>query len=254
MVLGSALALAIAVLWTRSDDEPTGDSPSSTVVEAPPAVAPPDPGVDPPLLGMPVLTGPNRPQAQFDNWAASMSDDLNIPKAALEAYGYAARDLQTRRPHCGLSWPLLAGIGSVESSHGRYGGARLDATGRPTVPIRGLALDGGEGVKRIADTDAGALDGDPVFDRAVGPLQFIPSTWKTWGRDADADGVADPHDIDDAALSAGDYLCSAGGDLRQPDRFWAALLTYNESRSYGQEVLDRADLYGRSSHAAAGAR
>ena len=59
------------------------------------------------------------------------------------------------------------------------------------MPIIGLPLDGSHGVKRIEDTDDGRLDGDPVFDRAIGPLQFIPTTWEDWASDADGDGVAD---------------------------------------------------------------
>ncbi len=176
-----------------------------------------------------------------------MADELNIPRAALQAYGYAQHVIAADRPDCGISWSLLAGIGAVESSHGRHGGARLDVTGRPSRPIIGLPLDGSSGVKRIPDTDGGALDGDQAWDRAVGPLQFIPTTWRTWQVDADGDGVADPQDIDDAALAAANYLCSEGGHLQDPERFWSALLTYNESRSYGQEVLDYADYYGKTS-------
>ncbi|MCI2420692.1 lytic transglycosylase domain-containing protein [Saccharopolyspora sp. K220] len=216
------------------------------------ATAPPTPGVEPPPVQLLVAGGPPvapdaRPQQQLATWAESMSDELNIPRAALQAYGYAQQSIATAMPRCGLTWSLLAAIGQVESSHGRHGGARLDETGRPTRPIIGLPLDGTGGVRRIPDTDGGDLDGDQVWDRAVGPLQFIPTTWHRWQVDADGDGVADPQDTDDAALTAGRYLCSAGGDLRDPDRFWSALLTYNQSRSYGQEVLDYADYYGRTS-------
>ncbi|MFR9730023.1 lytic transglycosylase domain-containing protein [Saccharopolyspora sp. MS10] len=218
----------------------------------PPAVAPPDSGVEPPPFqvlpaGAPPLSIAQRPQLQLAAWAEDMSDELNIPRAALQAYGYAARAVQETHPGCGISWSTLAGIGAVESSHGRYGGARLDETGRPSVPIIGLPLDGSHGVKRIEDTDDGRLDGDPVFDRAIGPLQFIPTTWEDWAVDADGDGVADPNDIDDAALAAARYLCTVGGDLNDPDGFWLALLDYNESRDYGQDVLDHADHYGRTS-------
>lgn len=220
----------------------------------PSATAPPDPGIDPPELqllapGSPPLPPSQRPQNQLTDWSESLADELNIPRTALQAYGYAERSIEESLPECGLSWTVLAGIGSVESSHGRHGGARLDQTGRPSKPIIGLPLDGSDGVKRIPDTDGGELDDDVVWDRAVGPLQFIPTTWAKWQVDADGDGVADPQDIDDAALAAGRYLCSAGGgDLRDVDVFWKALLTYNQSRSYGQEVLDWADHYGRSSH------
>ncbi|MER7010741.1 lytic murein transglycosylase [Saccharopolyspora sp. NPDC000359] len=216
----------------------------------PPATAPPDPGIDPPdvQLHPPGEPAPQRPQDQLVDWSESMADELNIPRAALQAYGYAQRYLEQTTPGCRVSWTLLAGIGAVESSHGRYGGARLDETGRPSTAIIGLPLDGSDGVMRIPDTDGGVLDGDVEWDRAVGPLQFLPTTWAEWQVDADGDGVADPQDIDDAALAAGRYLCDEGGDLRDAEVFWSALLAYNRSRSYAQEVLDWADHYGRTSH------
>ncbi|MEV0089176.1 lytic murein transglycosylase [Saccharopolyspora sp. NPDC050642] len=246
------LAPVITLLASCAPQVPTSSTRSSGEFALPSAVAPPDPGVDPPSVrllapGGSPLPVSARPQGQLAGWSESMADELNIPRAALQAYGYAQQLIAANSPNCGLSWSVLAGIGAVESSHGRYGGARLDETGRPSIPVIGLPLDGSTGVKRIPDTDGGEFDGDRVWDRAVGPLQFIPSTWRDWQYDADGDGVADPQDIDDAAVAAGNYLCSVGGDLRDPERFWKALLTYNESRSYGQEVLDYADYYGKAS-------
>ncbi|MFC7341891.1 lytic murein transglycosylase [Saccharopolyspora griseoalba] len=236
---------AIALLLTSCS------LPVSSPPEAPPAVAPPDPGAAPPAVelfsGGPPLSERERPQEQLAGWAGALSDGLNIPHAALEAYGYAQEQMAATTASCGLTWTVLAGIGAVESSHGRHGGARLDDTGRPEPRIIGMPLDGSDGVKRIDDTDGGELDGDRRWDRAVGPLQFIPSTWRRYQADADGDGAADPQDIDDAALTAARYLCDSGADLRDPDRFWAALWEYNRSRSYGQQVLDHADRYGRDS-------
>ncbi|GAA2331594.1 hypothetical protein GCM10009854_03380 [Saccharopolyspora halophila] len=241
-LLAPALLLASCSLPVPQPPEPP----------PPPAVAPPDAGAPPPPValfdGGPPLSTRDRPQQQLAGWAESLSDGLNIPHAALEAYGYAQLQMAATAGDCGLSWTVLAGLGAVESSHGRHGGARLDETGRPSPPIIGMPLDGSEGVKSLPDTDGGRLDGDRQWDRAVGPLQFIPSTWQRYQVDGDGDGVADPHDLDDAALTAAHYLCSSGGDLRDPDRFWAALWDYNRSRSYGQDVLDFADRYGRKSH------
>src|SRR5699024_10443165 len=150
--------------------KPPSEPPTLVQTEPPSAEAPPDPGSALPEVRllqrdqMP-LAVEDRPQGQLAAWSESLSDELNIPRAALQAYGYAARMTEVTTPECGLSWPVLAGIGQVESSHGRYGGAKLDETGRPTIPIRGLALDGQDGVKRIEDTDGGVLDGDTEFDR-----------------------------------------------------------------------------------------
>lgn len=188
-----------------------------------------------------------RPQEQLRAWAQPLSTRLNVPLTAMEGYGYAAAQLAGERPGCHLTWTMLAGIGRQESNHGRYGGAKLDADGRTTVPIRGRALDGSNGVQRFPDTDHGQLDGDPVWDRAMGPFQFIPATWRRLGRDADGDGVADPDNISDAALTAGNYLCDAGTDLGTADGWWRALLVYNQSHQYGQDVLDDATRYGRLS-------
>ena len=116
-------------------------------------------------------------------------------------------------PSCHLDWSILAGIGRVESNHGRYGGSQVYADGSTSPHIVGLALNGVGNVASISDTDDGKLDGDTTWDRAVGPMQFIPSTWAVVGTDADGDGVRDPHDIDDAALSAGVYLCAGDRDL-----------------------------------------
>ena len=120
----------------------------------------------------------------------SALDHLDIPATALAAYQRAAGVMEQVDESCGLSWTLIAAIGRVESDHGRYAGARLRTDGTSSPEIRGVALDGQGPVAEIRDTDAGELDGDKVWDRAVGPMQFLPSTWSVVGVDADEDGVA----------------------------------------------------------------
>ena len=146
-------------------------------------------------------------------------------------------------PSCGIDWSLLAGIGRVESNHGRFGGAVLNAGGTSTPPIIGPALNGGQ-FAYIGDTDHGAFDGDARYDHAVGPMQFIPSTWRSYGIDADGNGVADALNINDAALAAAHYLCGAGADLRTAAGQRRAVLAYNHSDSYVAEVLALAAAYG----------
>jgi hypothetical protein len=169
----------------------------------------------------------------------------DIPTAALDAYRTAAFVLQQTAPGCHLTWEVLAGIGRVESDHGRYGGATVGEDGVAYPPIYGVALDGAGDVAEIHDTDDGALDGDPVWDRAVGPLQFLPPTWDVVGVDADDDGVANPHDLDDAALAAGVYLCAGGVDLNDPAQLREALWRYNPSAAYGALVMAYIDSYRR---------
>ncbi len=197
----------------------------------------------------PGAVAPPRPQAgavgddPLRTWANRIAGRTDVPARALMAYGNAELVLRSEKPACHLSWATLAGIGRIESDHGRFGGARLGDDGRPSKPIIGVPLDGSAGVKAIGDTDQGRFDGDPSVDRAVGPMQFIPSTWRRWTSDANLDGVGDPQQIDDAALAAGRYLCAGDRDLATPADWWAAVFSYNNSVPYGQKVFGLADGY-----------
>jgi hypothetical protein len=75
---------------------------------------------------------------------------------------------------------------------------------------------------------------------AVGWMQFLPSTWKTWGVDANGDGVADPYNPVDAIFSAARYLHAAGASKSVP----RAIFAYNHADWYVQSVLLRAKLIG----------
>jgi membrane-bound lytic murein transglycosylase B len=160
-----------------------------------------------------------------------------VPDKALMAYLWAATIMREVDPDCGLVASLVAAIGRVESDHGRYGGAVLGEDGVSHPVIRGVALDGSPGLARIVDSDGGRLDGDKRWDRAVGPMQFLPSTWRAVGVDGDGDGRTDPQDVEDAAATAAGYLCSGGRDLADPAVVSAAVLSYNHSRAYLQLVL-----------------
>lgn len=185
-----------------------------------------------------------RPASVLTPWATQTATRVSIPVLALEAYGYAELVLANTTPGCRLSWTTLAAIGMIESTHGTANGSRLDANGRAVPPIVGLPLDGNGGRQLIADTDDGRLDNDRVYDRAVGPMQFIPTTWAQFAVDADNDGAADPQDIDDASLAAANYLCRNGRDLSNPSDWWSAILSYNNVQPYAQAVFDTANEYG----------
>ena len=104
----------------------------------------------------------------------------------------------------GLSWTVLAAIGQIESDHGRNSGP----------------------------SSAGAL----------GPMQFLPSTWKDWGEDGDGDGQANIMDPYDAVYSAARYLCSysPGSGI---DALKRAVFAYNHADWYVDEVLALAVRY-----------
>jgi len=165
-----------------------------------------------------------------------------IPKVALNAYRVAAARINASLPACGIDWSLVAAIGRVESDHGQFGGATLGPDGTSAPKIIGPALNG-QGFAFIHDTDHGGYDGDPVYDRAVGPMQFIPSTWVSYAVDGNGDGTASPFDINDAALAAAHYLCVAGGDLHSAAGQQRAVLAYNDSSAYLAEVLALARGY-----------
>lgn len=177
-------------------------------------------------------------------WASEVAREAGIPERALRAYAGAALTLAEEQPDCGLGWNTLAAIGFVETAHGTIHGSAINENGEALPRIRGVPLDGVE-FTAIPDTDDGRLDGDATWDRAVGPMQFIPQTWQEYGRDADGDGVADIDQIDDAALSAATLLCSIGGDLRVPENWIAAVDAYNPSVAYNNDVVEAADYYAR---------
>jgi membrane-bound lytic murein transglycosylase B len=175
-----------------------------------------------------------------------------IPAPVLAAYRAAARDSAEQDPSCHLDWSVLAGIGEIESHHAAAGGSdRQGWNGIARPPIYGPLLDGSAGETTMADTDDGRLDGNASYDRAVGPMQFMPATWKEYGVDADGDGVANPQDIRDATATAARYLCAGGHDLGNAPGEYAAILSYNHSADYVRDVMAAAagylaESYGRS--------
>lgn len=160
---------------------------------------------------------------------------LGIPEIVLAAYRNAELAMESAEPGCGISWSLLAGIGRIESGHA--GGGRTDAAGTTTTPIFGPSLDGTLPGNEVIK----AVDGSYV--RAIGPMQFLPSTWSRYASDGNGDGIADPHNVFDASLAASKYLCSGGLDLRDPAQELRAVLRYNNSMSYAANVLSWSTAY-----------
>jgi membrane-bound lytic murein transglycosylase B len=233
---------------------------AATAASAPPVNAPaglPTGSAPVGASGAPAVTTPpaqgqfgqagQRPADALAGWAEPVGTKVSIPVVALEAYGYAELVLARTTPSCHLSWTTIAALAKVESDHGSANGAVLGADGGVQPPIYGLPLDGKGGRQLVRDTDQGVIDGDTTYDRAVGPLQFIPQTWNSNKIDADNNGVADPNDIDDASLTAASYLCQGGRDLSKAESWWDAILSYNAVQPYAQKVFEAANDYGQRS-------
>ncbi|MGW5055588.1 lytic transglycosylase domain-containing protein [Actinokineospora sp. NPDC004072] len=199
-----------------------------------------DPGAAAPQ-GRPAPVEPD-----LSGWAARLAAETDMPARTIVAYVNAESRIRGTMPGCNLTWTTLAGIGRVESHHGQYNGTRVNPDGRLSKPIIGIPLDGSPGVLAVVDTDRGVLDGDLRWDRAVGPMQFLPETWARWALRATDDGApADPQNVDDASLTAARYLCASGGDLATGAGWWKAVLTYNASERYARDVYSGADAYAR---------
>ncbi|WP_132994084.1 lytic transglycosylase domain-containing protein [Gordonia zhaorongruii] len=202
---------------------------------------PPGPGVQQPYVD---IHAKGRTAETLRGWAEPISEETRIPVVSLQAYGNAAEIQRQQHPECGIAWTTIAGIAGVESKHGTHHEADVAADGEVFPHIRGPQLDGSNGNWEIRDTDGGSVDGDKEYDRAVGPFQFIPTTWKRFGVDANGDGKASPDNIDDASLSAARYLCaSSGGDMTTPEGWEKAVLTYNNSMDYVIDVRNHANAY-----------
>jgi soluble lytic murein transglycosylase-like protein len=106
----------------------------------------------------------------------------------------------------GPDWYILAAVGKVESDHGT----------------------------NMGPSSAGAM----------GPMQFLPSTWEASGVDGNGDGVANIMDPEDAIAAAAGYLKVGGA----PHDWYRALYSYNHADWYVKKVLAVAEGYRRLAH------
>ena len=129
----------------------------------------------------------------------------DIPGNYLEAYRAAGKEY-------GIDWTYIAGIGKVETDHGRY--------------------DNGSG--------SGCIEGPSTpYGTAKGPMQFIDSTWASVGVDGNGDGVKDPCNYEDAIPSAANYMKQSGA----PGDMYGAIYAYNHADWYVNDVMGWADKY-----------
>ncbi|MEW2132291.1 lytic transglycosylase domain-containing protein [Streptomyces sp. NPDC005435] len=225
---GGSVPTAAGTPAPDTASDATGSSPYYTDL---PPLHSPAPSSSP-VIGTPVSRGEGEAAGE-------------IPATVLDAYKRAEDELRSSKPGCNLPWQLLAAIGKVESGQAR--GGRVDAEGTTIGRILGPQLDG-NGFALIKDTDHGVYDGNASYDQAIGPMQFIPSTWAWAGRDGNGDGKADPNNVYDAALAAGHYLCRGDRDLSREDDLRSAILSYNNSTDYLNLVLNWVDYYRKGVH------
>lgn len=134
--------------------------------------------------------------------AASALAAREIPPLYLRLYHQAAQRF-------GLDWAILAGVGRVECNHG------LDPDPACTRP--GAVNSAGAG----------------------GPMQFISSTWRTYGIDGGGDGRVSRWDPADAIYSAASYLRASGA----PSDYARAIFQYNHAGWYVAAVIRWAARY-----------
>jgi hypothetical protein len=254
-----ALIATVGLLWAYAEGTPVA-SPAPTVASAPagaastgstartPAGGPTAPPLAAPTpLSLATTTVTTAPASVAAPWVSMIAARTHLPARAVSAYADAQLAIDLTQPGCHLSWTMLAGIGTVESGNGTHGGSTLLPDGTTSITILGPALDGTHGNAAIPATTVGLrLDGDATWDHAIGPMQFIPSTWSHWGASANG-GVPNPNDIDDAALTAAHYLCAAGGDLATPDGWRKAITAYNAPPAYATQVTELATTYAEES-------
>ena len=138
--------------------------------------------------------------AGASNQPGQSADASGIPSDYLTLYKAAGAKF-------GIPWNVLAGIGEVETNHGRS------------------SLPG--------------VHSGTNFAGAAGPMQFEAATFATYGVDGDADGKKDIYDPADAIFSAANYLKRSGA----PNQTSAAIFTYNHSQDYVNLVLSFAQRY-----------
>jgi membrane-bound lytic murein transglycosylase B len=241
VLIGVALCVMIALGIATASAFTQGSDPATSPLEVQPnAQAPLEPVVPdvetvaPPVDGTQVSA----------EWVRGISRRTGIGEVAMQAYGSATLRIGREQPACRLGWTTLAGIGGIESAHGTNGGASLLADGRTSQPIVGPALDGTNGTAAIrATAESTRWHGDVQWDHAVGPMQFIPTTWERWQSDGNDDGVLDPSNVFDAAYAAGRYLCASGTDLGTGEGWTRAIFSYNHSNDYVRSILNFANAY-----------
>jgi membrane-bound lytic murein transglycosylase B len=228
--VGAALAAPGAAAESPSEVPPaTAGTPAEPANPAATAAAPVEQGET--LVAPPVV--PAKPKSSGGTSAGSSpAHKQTAPAPHPDAGAVAAPE-----PSSVLSVP------SIPSSS-------CAASGVPPVliPIYQRAADayglGPQGAAILASINgiesAFGTNMGPSSAGAIGWMQFLPSTWETYGVDASGDGVSDPYNPEDAIFAAARYLSAAG----MPTNTYDAIFSYNHADWYVAEVLANASCYG----------
>lgn len=175
-------------------------------------------------------------------WAST-----GISRLALAAYMAGAVTANKVVPGCAISWNDIAAVGFIESRQGRYGNATIAMSGEVLPPILGVPLNGSSHTRKVPMAHLGIADGTGPYARAVGPLQFLPSTWvavATLVRARTGIVLSDPNNFLQAAAAAGTTLCRGGSFVAGPST--AAYMSYNASARYAWRAGALANAYTRT--------
>jgi hypothetical protein len=156
----------------------------------------------PPAIGPGGVPTPSNPTFSF---ALPGPAPIGVPNFFIESFRippFLLPIYQAAGIEYNVPWQVLAAINEIETDYGR----------------------------NLSVSTAGA----------VGWMQFLPSTWKLYGVDANGDGIADPYNPVDAIFTAARYLHAAGASTNLP----AAIFAYNHAAWYVESVLLRAKLIG----------
>jgi cell wall-associated NlpC family hydrolase len=223
VVVAGALVTAIQL----APDSPP--KPVAATTPAPPPSETPAAGTTEPAK-VPANTG-----QEFDDFARTMGQRLDIPERAMIGYAKATNKLTKDQPACHLSWVTLAAIGKTTTDHGRAAGATF--------------ADSGGSSKAIGEVELRDFYGNNVSTlNAGGPMQLSAALWAKWQQSASG-GKPDPQNIDDAALTTGRALCAEGRDLSNGDAWWTAVSTLQPAPLYLHRTLATLNVYGTAGNA-----
>ena len=181
------------------------------------------------VTAAPERHGPNRLVRRLAVGAVTSAAIVLAAAGVSAATSGSTADAPAPAPSPVIAPRAVAALAAEPAGTDIYAQAAATCPGLPAPVLEAIhAVETGGAVSGTHRSSKGAL----------GPMQFLPATWDAYGIDADGDGRADIHDVDDAVFTAASYLCTNGGGDR--DRLATAVWNYNRSWSYVNRVLDLA--------------